>query len=94
MIAISDPDAGETVSRRQALLIARCVLLAPVVLLTNSTEVLALAYLLPVALLVFATLPITIVRVLKHRRVTSETVLGALCSYVLLGLSSRSSTWP
>ena len=47
---------------------------------------LALAYLLPVALLVGATLPITVVRVLKHQRVTSETVLGALCSYVLLGL--------
>ena len=42
--AISDPDAGESVSRTQAVLIAACVILAPVVLLTNSTEVLALAY--------------------------------------------------
>ena len=86
VVAISDPDAGEAVSRRQAYLILGCVILAPVVLVTNSTEVLGLAYLLPVALLVGATLPITIVRVLKHRRVTQETVFGALCSYVLLGL--------
>jgi hypothetical protein len=86
VVAISDPDAGETISRRQAILIVACVLLAPLVLVTNSTEVLALAYLLPVALLVTATLPITIVRVLRHQRVTAETVLGALCSYVLLGL--------
>jgi hypothetical protein len=87
VIAISDPDAGEKVSRRQAILIVACVALAPIVLLTNSAQVLALAYLLPVALLVGATLPITIVRVLRHRRVTSETVLGALCTYVLLGLT-------
>jgi hypothetical protein len=87
VIAISDPDAGEQVSQRQAVLILACVALAPVVLVTNSAEVLALAYLLPVALLVGATLPITLVRVLRHRRVTAETVLGALCSYVLLGLT-------
>jgi hypothetical protein len=87
VIAISDPDAGERVSRRQGILIVACVALAPIVLLTNSAQVLALAYLLPVALLVGATLPITLVRVLRHRRVTSETVLGALCSYVLLGLT-------
>jgi hypothetical protein len=87
VVAISDPEAGESVTRRQVILIVACVLLAPIVLLTNSTQVLALAYLLPVALLVSATLPITILRVLKHQRVTSETVLGALCSYVLLGLT-------
>jgi hypothetical protein len=86
VVAISDPDAGEAVSHRQVLLIVACVILAPLVLVTNSTEVLGLAYLLPVALLVFATLPVTIVRVLRHERVTSETVLGALCTYVLLGL--------
>jgi len=39
-----------------------------------------------VALLVTATLPITLNRVLHHRRVTHETVLGALCTYVLVGL--------
>ena len=38
------------------------------------------------ALLVTATLPITLQRVLRHQRVTYETVLGALCTYVLLGL--------
>ena len=32
------------------------------------------------------TLPVTLRRVLQHRRITYETVLGALCSYVLLGL--------
>jgi hypothetical protein len=39
-----------------------------------------------VALLVSATLPVTLSRVLQHRRVTHETVLGALCTYVLVGL--------
>ena len=38
------------------------------------------------ALLATATLPVTISRVLQHRRVTHETVLGALCAYVLIGL--------
>ena len=33
-----------------------------------------------------ATLPVTLSRVLHQRRVTNETVLGALCAYVLLGL--------
>src|SRR5918992_444666 len=37
-------------------------------------------------LLVTATLPVTLSRVLQHRRVTYETVLGALCAYVLIGL--------
>jgi voltage-gated potassium channel len=45
-----------------------------------------LTYLMPVVLLVTATLPITITRVLHHRRVTHETVFGALCIYVLVGL--------
>jgi len=86
VVAISDPDAGEKVSRTQATLIIACVALAPIVLVVDSAQVIGLAYLLPVALLVCATLPITILRVLKHQRVTSETVLGALCSYVLVGL--------
>src|ERR671914_390230 len=38
------------------------------------------------SLLVTATLPVTLSRVLQHRRVTYETVLGALCAYVLIGL--------
>jgi Ion channel len=56
------------------------------VLLVNSASVVGLTYLLPVGLLVTATLPVTLTRVLRHRRVTYEAVLGALCSYVLLGL--------
>ena len=55
--------------------------------LDNSTSCSRCAYLLPVALLVCARCRVTLVRVLRHRRVTSETVLGALCSYVLLGLT-------
>lgn len=86
IVAISDPDAGQTVSRRQALTIVACVALAPIVLFVNSATIVGLTYLLPVALLVTATLPITLSRVLRHRRVTHETVLGALCSYVLVGL--------
>jgi hypothetical protein len=86
VVAISDPDAGHRITRRHAVSIAACVLLAPFVLIVNSASIVGLTYLLPVALLVTATLPITITRVLRHRRVTHETVLGALCSYVLLGL--------
>jgi voltage-gated potassium channel len=86
LVAISDPDAGHRISLRHWILVAACVALAPIVLIVNSASVIGLTYLLPVALLVTATLPITINRVLHHRRVTHETVLGALCAYVLLGL--------
>jgi Ion channel len=86
VVAISDPDAGHRITRRHAIQIAACVALAPIVLFVNSAELLALTYLLPAALLVTATLPVTISRVLRHRRVTHETVLGALCAYVLVGL--------
>ncbi|MGH3143147.1 MAG: hypothetical protein ACRDO9_08475, partial [Gaiellales bacterium] len=86
VVAISDPDTGHTITREQALLIAACVALAPVVLFVNSAELLGLTYLLPAVLLVTATLPVTVSRVLHHRRITSETVLGALCAYVLIGL--------
>jgi Ion channel len=86
VVAISDPDAGHRITRRHAIQIAACVALAPIVLFVNSEELLALTYLLPAALLVTATLPVTISRVLHHRRVTHETVLGALCAYVLVGL--------
>jgi hypothetical protein len=86
VVAISDPDAGQTVSRRQALTIVACIALAPLVLIVNSAAIVGLTYMLPVALLVTATRPITLKRVLSHRRVTHETVLGALCSYVLVGL--------
>ena len=86
VVAISDPEHGHRVSRWQWVLVAFCILLAPLVLFVNSRSLLGLSYLLPVALLVTATLPVTLSRVLHHRRVTSETILGALCSYVLLGL--------
>ena len=86
VVAISDPDTGHKVERRHWISIAVCVLIAPIVLVVNSREVVGLTYLLPAALLVTATLPVTLVRVLHHRRVTYETVLGALCTYVLLGL--------
>jgi hypothetical protein len=86
VVAISDPDAGRRITRRHWLQIAACAALAPLVLIVNSASVVGLTYLLPVALLVTATLPVTLSRVLQHRRVTHETVLGALCSYVLVGL--------
>jgi hypothetical protein len=86
VVAISDPATGHRVRPYQWVLIGAAVLLAPLVLLVNSTQILALTYLLPVALLVTATLPVTISRVVHHKRVTSETVLGALCAYILIGL--------
>jgi Ion channel len=85
-VAISDPEAGTTINRRQALSIVAAVALVPIVLFVDSAELVGLAYLLPVALLVTATLPVTISRVLRHQRVTHETVFGALCAYVLIGL--------
>jgi Ion channel len=86
VVAISDPEAGERLSLRHWLLVGACVAVAPIVLIVNSVSLVGVAYLLPAALLVTATLPVTISRVLHHRRVTSETVLGALCAYVLIGL--------
>ena len=86
VVAISDPDAGTEITRRHAISIAACVVLAPLVLFVNSASLIGFTYLLPVVLLVTATLPVTISRTLKHRRITHETVLGALCAYVLVGL--------
>ena len=86
VVAISDPDAGTTITKRHAISIGACVALAPIVLFVNSASVVGLTYLLPVVLLVTATLPLTISRTLQHRRITHETVLGALCAYVLVGL--------
>lgn len=86
LVAISDPESGHRVTRRHWILVAACVALAPIVLFVDSASVVGLTYLLPVALLVTVTLPITINRVLHHRQVTSETILGALCAYVLIGL--------
>ena len=86
VVAIIDPATGNRINRRHTLTVVVCVLLAPAVLFVNSESILGLTYLLPVALLVTATLPVTLSRVLRHKRVTHETVLGALCTYVLLGL--------
>ena len=86
IVAISDPASGHKLQRRHWISVAACVALAPIVLFVNSESIVALTYLLPVVLLVTATLPITLRRVLAHRRVTHETVLGALCTYVLVGL--------
>jgi Ion channel len=86
VVAISDPVAGHRITRRHAIQIAACVALAPIVLIVDSASVVGLIYLLPASLLVTATLPVTVSRVLHHRRITYETVLGALCAYVLLGL--------
>ena len=86
VVAISDPDAGHRIHRSHWILVGACVALAPLALLFTSSSIVGLTYLLPIALLVTATLPITLSRVLQHRRITYETVLGALCTYVLLGL--------
>jgi hypothetical protein len=86
VVAISDPAAGRRITRRHLLLVLAFAALAPLVLLVNSASVIGLTYLLPVGLLVTVTLPVTISRVLRHRRITHETVLGALCAYVLFGL--------
>ena len=86
VVAISDPAAGETIKRRHWIQIAAAVALAFVVLVVDSASAVGLAYLVPAALLVTATLPVTLNRVLHHKQITAETVLGALCCYVLLGL--------
>jgi ion channel len=86
VVAISDPQTGHRVTRRQWIEVGACVALAPLVLAVDSTRAVGVAYLLPVALLVTATLPVTVNRVVHHREVNSETVLGALCAYVLVGL--------
>jgi len=86
VVAISDPETGHHLTRRHAIQVTAAVALAPIVLLVNSTSIIGLTYLLPVALLVTATLPVTLSRIIHHRRVSTETVLGALCAYVLIGL--------
>jgi len=85
-VAISDPEEGHKVTRWQTVMIVCCVGFSFVLFFVDSPEILGLAYLLPVALLVTATLPVTIYRVVHHRRVTTETILGSLCTFVLLGL--------
>jgi hypothetical protein len=86
VVAVSDRATGHRVRPRHWALVGACLVIAAIIPFVESARVIGAAYLLPVALLVTATLPITINRVLHHRRVTFETVLGALCIYVLLGL--------
>jgi Ion channel len=86
LVAVSEPQTGHRIEPRHLILVGACVALAPVVLFFDSASVIGLTYLLPVVILVTVTLPITLTRVLRHKRVTHETILGALCSYVLLGL--------
>ena len=86
IVAISDPDAGEGLRPWHWVLIGFCVALVPLVLVFTSSSVLGLAYLVPVGLLVSATLPVTLSRIAHHKKVTSETILGALCAYILFGL--------
>jgi hypothetical protein len=86
IVAISDPDAGEGMKPWHWVLIGICVAIVPIVLLVTSSSVLGVAYLVPVGLLVSATLPVTLSRIARHSRVTSETILGATCAYILFGL--------
>src|SRR3954453_23107567 len=65
VIAITAPASGHEIKRRPAVTIAICVLLAPVVLVVNFESIVGLTYLLPAALLVTATLPVTLSRVLR-----------------------------
>jgi hypothetical protein len=83
--AINDTTAGRSVSRRQAVVIVGAVVVSSIVLFTDSTDVIGSAYLVPAAF-VGLTLPVVLLRTLQHRVVTAETVLGALCAYVLTGL--------
>jgi hypothetical protein len=83
--SIYDSSTGRKLTGRQAAAIVAAVLLSALVLLTDSSDLIGSAYLLP-AVLVAINLPITLQRTLQHRVVTYETILGALCAYVLTGL--------
>ena len=86
VVAISDPDAGTRITRRHTVTIVVSVALSLVVFFVDSASLVGLTYLLPVAILVTATLPVTFTRIVRHRRVTWDTVVGSMCIYVLLGL--------
>jgi len=86
IVAISDPDAGKGLKPWHWVAIGICVALTPIVLFVTSSSVLGVAYLVPVGLLVSATLPVTLSRIAHHKRVTAETILGATCAYILFGL--------
>ena len=84
--AIHDTPSGRAVTRRQAGLIGAAVLVSSAVLFIDSGPLVGWTYLVPAVLMVTLTLPIEVYRTLHHRRVTYETILGALCSYILVGL--------
>jgi Ion channel len=84
--AIHDTPSGRAVTRTQAALIGAVVLVSSAVLFIDSGPLVGWTYLLPVVLLLVLTLPISLHRTLQHRTVTYETILGALCAYVLIGL--------
>src|SRR5262249_27854320 len=83
--AIYDSGTGRKLRRWQEVAILAAVLVSALLLLPASSDLIRSAYLLP-AVFVALTLPISLQRTLQHRAVTYETVLGALCAYVLTGL--------
>jgi len=85
MTAIYDSQTGRRVTRWQVIAIGVAVLVSALVFLTDASEWIGSAYLVP-AVFVGVTLPVTLHRTLQHRTVTYETILGALCAYVLTGL--------
>lgn len=85
-VAISDPEAGRTITRAQAIAIVAVVVASSAVFFVDWQPLVGWTYLVPAIAMVTITLPVTIVRTLQHPRVTYETVLGALCAYVLVGL--------
>jgi voltage-gated potassium channel len=86
VVAISDPHTGHTIRPRHVWTIGIAVALSSALLFTTSNRLVGLSYLIPVALLATATLPVTLSRILHHRRVNFETILGAVCIFVLVGL--------
>ena len=86
VVAISDRQTGHRVTRTNVAAIVVAVALSCVLLFTSSERLVGLTFLLPAALLVTATLPVTLSRVLHHRRVSFETILGAVCIFVLAAL--------
>src|SRR6185295_12910173 len=66
VVAISDPAAGKTVSRTQAIAIAVAAGCGSIVLFIDWGPLVGWTYFIPVILLVTLTLPITIARVLQH----------------------------
>ena len=85
IVAISDPATGDPSTAGRSLSIASASCSRRSSCSSTRSRSSASPTCCPAALLVTATLPVTLSRVLHHQRVTYETVLGALCSYVLLG---------